>query len=247
MQYFIGLDDTDNEESRGTGFNARQLAKILEEKNLGIIDGITRHQLFIHDSIPYTSQNSSATISLTTNNIEIIKKQAREYLLEIAPEGCDIGLCISGSDIIHQEIIEWGYRAKKEVLTRQEAITKAKDSGIYLEGLTGTHDGIIGALAAIGLRRSNNDGRYIWLRKKKELRDIEPGVLIIRDLKIDTGIDLIQTMEGLNVKMEEKILIEDWVRPILRNNQVILLVEKVKNENAYEWKCASKELVRSVS
>lgn len=64
-RWLIGLDDTDNLESRGTGFRARQMAEHLESSKCGLIaTGITRHQLLVDPRIPYTSHNSSACISV---------------------------------------------------------------------------------------------------------------------------------------------------------------------------------------
>ncbi len=53
--WLIGIDDTDNLESRGTGFRARQLAQQLQQRGLARLRGVTRHQLFVSPEIPYTS------------------------------------------------------------------------------------------------------------------------------------------------------------------------------------------------
>ena len=62
MRYLIGIDDTDNLESRGTGHRARQLAQFLID--LAEPLRITRHQLLVVPEIPYTSHNSSAAICI---------------------------------------------------------------------------------------------------------------------------------------------------------------------------------------
>jgi len=67
MKIFIAIDDTDNLESRGTGFRARELAGLLQKEKCGQIIGVTRHQLFVNENIPYTSHNSSACISLESS------------------------------------------------------------------------------------------------------------------------------------------------------------------------------------
>ncbi|WP_041355139.1 hypothetical protein [Nitrosococcus halophilus] len=66
-RYFIGIDDTDNRESRGTGYRARTLGAQLEEKGLAILEGVTRHQLLVSPAIPYTSHNSAACYSYQFN------------------------------------------------------------------------------------------------------------------------------------------------------------------------------------
>jgi hypothetical protein len=247
MNYLLGIDDTDTLESRGTGFHARQLAASIEDEKLGIIHGISRHQNFVHPDIPYTSQNSSACIAVDTNQAETLKQFCRDFLLEIAPEGSDVGICMAATDKVADEIILWGNRAKREVLTKKEALSLAEKCNIYLEGLTGTHDGIIGALAAIGLQKSGDDGRFIWLRHKKELRDLVEGIFSQDELKDDFGVEQIFAIDGEAIKAGESIFVHEWFRPVLRNNKVTLIVEKHTDNGEYFWKTASKDYIRAHS
>ena len=55
-KYLFGIDDTDNKFSRGTGFRARHLSSLINQELLGDVLSITRHQLYVHSDIPYTSQ-----------------------------------------------------------------------------------------------------------------------------------------------------------------------------------------------
>ena len=247
MRLLIGIDDTDNKESRGTGYNSRQLAAAIEAENLGKVRGITRHQLFVHPDIPYTSQNSSACLDVTTNNYNEIKDFCRNFMLHIGAIGSDVGLCIIRKDIVSEEIIKWGVDAKSIVLKMDDAVEKAHRNEIYLEGLTGTKDGIIGALAAVGLRAGGNDGRFIWLNSKKNLRDIEHDIHKVEDLIKNVGIDMVQPIEKDVVNPSEKVYLNNWARPVLRDNNSVLLIEKTINNNSYDWKCATKEFVKSIS
>jgi len=54
----IGMDDTDNLESRGTGSLARQVAAALAADYTLL--GVTRHQLLKDPRVPCTKNNSSA-------------------------------------------------------------------------------------------------------------------------------------------------------------------------------------------
>lgn len=247
MNLLIGIDDTDNKESRGTGYNSRQLAGAIEDENLGVVNGITRHQLFVHPDIPYTSQNSSACLELTTDSYHEIVDFCREFMLNIGAIGSDIGICIVEREKVSEEIIEWGINAKSIVLKMEDAIAMAVRNEIYLEGLTGTKDGIIGALAAVGLRTSGNDGRFIWLNSNKNLRDIENGIYEVTELISQSGINNIQPIGEEVIKLSDKVYLNEWARPILQNSSSVLLVEKIKNNNSYEWKCATKEFVKGVS
>ena len=59
---FIGLDDTDTLESRGTGHLARQIAAALASDHTLL--GVTRHQLLVDPRVPCTRNNSCAAIVL---------------------------------------------------------------------------------------------------------------------------------------------------------------------------------------
>ncbi|MFN8445597.1 MAG: hypothetical protein U0175_32700 [Caldilineaceae bacterium] len=54
---------------------------------------------------------------------------------------------------VDEAVVAFGLLAKTQVLTIEVAQQLAQSRAIRLEGLTGTGGGMIGALAAIGLRR----------------------------------------------------------------------------------------------
>jgi len=244
-RYLIGIDDTDNKFSRGTGFRARHLSDLINQEKLGNVFSVTRHQLYFHPDIPYTSQNSSACIELETSNIEELKFFCQAYLkCECAP-GSDVGLCISELNMINNRIISWGQRAKLEILTKNEAVEVAKEANIYLEGFLGTLDGIIGALAAVGLRKFGNDGRFIWL-SGKELRDFS-GVYSAQELYNLSIFDEIVTKDKNTISTNERVNISEWIRPVLSDSKISVIVEPVLNNKSYEWQIATKEYIKSIS
>ena len=245
MIYFVGLDDTDNKDSRGTGFKSRQLGKLIVEKNLGEVESISRHQLFVHEKIAYTSQNSSACLLVKTENFKELQKLCTEYLIDVAEIGSDAGLCIAREDQINERVLDWGNRAKKEILFKKEAYNLAKETGIFLEGYTGEKIGVIGSLAAIGLRKGGNDGRNIWL-KGTELRDLE-GVYKVSDLKEIINIQAVITKEGKAISDDDRIEVGEWLRPAIKNNQNTVIVEQSKNNKNYEWNSVSKDYIKSIS
>lgn len=243
--FLIGIDDTDNKESRGTGFRARQLAHLLEENSLGQVQSITRHQLFFDPRIPYTSHNSSACLSVTHANKAELKSFCRDFMLQECAPGSDGGLCIHETDLIHDNISEWGLSAKSEVLTKDDAKKLAAAHQVYLEGLTGTHDGIIGALAAIGLHKAGNDGRCIWL-SGKELRELN-GVYAVKKLTALCAVDEIRDTNGNMLAADARLFVGDWVRPALKNHKMVLFVEKALNTEEYEWIIAPKSYIKRLT
>jgi hypothetical protein len=243
MHYLIGVDDTDNLESRGTGFRARCLGTELAEAGLATIDGVSRHQLYVHPDIPYTSHNSSLCLSarVTPGRYEDVLAMCRDFLLRESAEGSDAGLCIAGFDDLNAELVEFGRRAQNTVLTQDQARALAEKTGVYLEGLTGDHGGIIGALAGVGLRKSGHDGRFVWLEGVRELS----GVAKAADLLQSTGVDVIADRQGREVPPEAIICVDPWPRAVLLEGRAVLLVERTENDNdGYEWRLLPREEIR---
>jgi len=247
MRILVGIDDTDNKESRGTGYNSRQLAAAIESEGIGRVVGITRHQLFVHPDIPYTSQNSSACLDVITDKLDELQPFARAFMKNVGAIGSDVGLCIREWDLIPDDVVQWGNNAKSKVLTMKGAYELAEVNEIYLEGLTGAKDGIIGSLAAIGLRKGGNDGRFVWINSSQNLRDIESDSHSIDVLKSNAGIDIIRCGDEVIDNPKERVYLNNWARPILKNNRSVLLVDKEENNKSYEWKCSAKEFVKGVS
>ena len=230
-KYYLAIDDTDNLESRGTGYYSRQLASRINQSGLGRVEGITRHQLFVHDSIPYTSQNSSACLVVQTEQARPLWNYCREYILSIAAIGSDAGLCLASYQSVSEVVMEFGARAKSEVLFAQDALDTALSNLIKLEGLTGEKLGVIGALAAVGLRHGGNDGRFIWLESQEELRQIKPGKYLVGDMKRIFNFDAVISGTGLLLENKEEVLLDEWVIPVLKDHKAVLFVEK---DNKFE-------------
>lgn len=172
MQILICLDDTDNRESIGTGELLENMCEALEKNGLAKGGFITRHQLFIHEDIPFTSHNSSMCMDFEANDIKKVSDFAKDYLSKNAAEGSDPGICIlkikEGTD--YTKLFEYSKRAKEEIIEKSEsyALAEKYPDVIDLSEHGGLGIGVIGALAGVGLRMSGNDGRI-----KGKLKPIE--------------------------------------------------------------------------
>jgi hypothetical protein len=240
----IGLDDTDNLESRGTGHRARCMARGLEQAGIAGVTAVTRHQLLVNDAIPYTSHNSSACVSVRCSpggDVEAIMDFCRRFLLEAAAEGSDAGLCAAPAGTAVR-FREFGRAAQTRVLERRDAEELAQRERVPLEGLTGDHLGKIGAWAAIGLHSSGDDGRYLWLRG---IRELEEEVVSVSDLRKMTGIELLRTLNGVVVSDPEQIIsLGPWPRPVRDAGRATLLVEKYHGSDA-DWKVLDKDAIKA--
>ncbi len=180
MTIYVGIDDTDNLQSRGTGHLVRTLAEELRAAGLGTPLSVTRHQLLVHPDIPYTSHNSSACVTMRSEaGPEAVAAAAGRFLRERAASGSDPGLCVAEAGKVAEAVVRFGQSAKARVLTTDEAHRTAGEAGLHLSGHGGTNGGVIGALAAVGLRHSGGDGRFLWLRGIREMTGVHTTAEIL--------------------------------------------------------------------
>jgi len=195
MTVLVSIDDTDNLESRGTGRLARAIADALAKEYP--VYGVTRHQLFVHPDIPYTSHNSCAVIHLQTNgkaDIDKIFDTARQVMLADFVKGSDPGLAVARADEIAAPLIAFGKDAKCSIQTQAKARALAKNLGIRLKGLGGTEDGVIGAMAGLGLAVNLNDGRFL---QRGNIRNVVGSSTV--QVLLAAGIDEVCTLDGRTI------------------------------------------------
>ena len=244
MKVYIGIDDTDNLETRGTGFHARSLGSSLEKESLLHLHTVTRHQLLVDKRIPFTSHNSSAClVGYSDRSLESITAYCRDFLLEVSAFDADSGLCVAYEEGIPEEVCDFGERAKREVLTLGDAIDLADRCNIYLQGFLNTKMGMIGSLAAIGLRKRGCEGRLLWMPNLRETLGLFP-VGVYRE---KTGVERIVDLDGMMVEEHVEVNITEWCRPVMSGGFITLFVEKIENNPTYEYQSASKEFIKSIS
>lgn len=159
---WVGIDDTDMPDTPGTNQLARQLALGAAERYRCL--RIVRHQLCTDPSIPCTSQNGSASLLFEPLGppdpawlLDLLRTIMRAHFVP----GSDPGLCLT--EHVPAAVQDFARQAQREVVTQARARSLAAECGVHLEGLGGTEGGVIGALAAVGLGVTENDGRVIQL------------------------------------------------------------------------------------
>lgn len=241
MIILIGIDDTDNPETRGTGFQARTMAEQLTARAGVSVLGITRHQHFVHPDIPYTSHNSSACLRLEAEDPQAVWHLCSTYLAAAAAPGSDAGLALALPGQITDPLIAWAFSTKSSVVTMDQAYNLAISTGILLEGFTGNRQGIIGALASVALCHNGNDGRFIATRGNYHLRQLPAGIYLAKDLLKITRAGQITDLQYNLIPMDAEILVSDYLRPVLRNQNCIILV--TKTEQGDDWESAGKDII----
>lgn len=223
MRAYLCIDDTDNLETTGTGKLLQNLCGALKEAGLGEGSFITRHQLFVHDDIPYTSHNSAMCTEVLLEDVEAVVRFAGEYLAAHAAEGSDPGLCVLVPDGLTNAEVEtllaYGRRAKAEILTKEDArrVAALFPGRVWLSEHGGTGGGIIGALAGVALRLDGNDGRV-----KGKIYPETPGErLTVGEFCRKYGFgQAVREEDGRPVGEDEPLVFREKTKAVYRNHQV---------------------------
>lgn len=224
MKVFVGIDDTDSIEQGATGISAKQLIKMIENHHWGSCQGLTRHQLLLHPDIAYTSHNSSMCFiaDMDAGYLEPLIKEAGKFLEYDSAPGSDPGLCVAAEELLQdtKTLIAFGYETKKRIMTKEEAYGLAKNLGVHLSEHGGTGLGVIGALAGVGLRMTNNDGRFQGLLKLKI-----PGETIrVAEIKSSSPVERVQSLNGYILRDDEELRLGVKLKTVLLDGKRTLLV-----------------------
>lgn len=249
VRAIVCIDDTDNKESkRGTGELAGMLKGLIEEKGWGQSDIIVRHQLFVHPDIPYTSHNSAMSFGLDgvdEGNIARIAEFAGTFLAEQSLPGSDPGLCIVGLPRLKEphRLVEFGRQAKAHVLTKERAYQLAAELGIHLSEHGGTGQGVIGALAGVGLRIGGNDGRV----RGKHVIAAPDNVVSIAEILRQARIDEVQTLDGQVLDGSQRVQVGEKVKSVFLGGRSVLLVRRIEDDGAgAQWEAVPTEYLKQL-
>ena len=165
----VCVDDTDDlSKSTSTGAVAEAIAQCVVELGGTIELGVSRHQLLLDERVPYTSHNSSMalTAKLPAAKLGELRERACATVLSMMAATADPGLCVAqlpdeDGDARLYALVAFGFRAKVDYVSKAEAFeTASRIPWLTLEELGGDGQGVVGALAGVGLRLSGNDGRF---------------------------------------------------------------------------------------
>jgi hypothetical protein len=225
---YVGIDDTDTPDTPGTNQLARALVARVAADFRPVL--ILRHQLFFDPRVPYTSKNGSASILLEPRGrapLAGLIAGLRQGMQALFKEGSDPGLCVT--DQVPAAVRAFAARCQSELIRQQEARDLAASHGIHLEGIGGTQDGVIGALAAVGLVADGNDGRVVQLG---EWPDDLSGPQDLATLRA-RGIEVRQVSNDAVVPAG-RIDVGKHLRPNRRGGRVVLFVRPGPAAGA-EW------------
>lgn len=263
MKFLFCVDDTDDlTKETSTGAVAERICQETIALGGKIEIGISRHQLLLHEDIAYTSHNSSMCFAaeIEEEKLPAVWGKAVEALKQEMAAASDPGLCLCRRDQLSDAdaLIDFGRRAQKEVLTKEEAYEVAKKAGgVRLEEFGGTGMGIIGALAGIGLRLSGNDGTLRGKdgRKKgqgqgqgggqgkgggQKKENAEPLTMSVAEMKKLLPVEAIISLEGRLLGDEEQVILLEFAKRVFIDHKVMAVAQE--KEDGTREMCSKMEL-----
>lgn len=223
---YIGIDDTDTAETRGTNQFAKLIVRSLADQYRCV--WIVRHQLLFDRRIPYTSKNGSASIALeelTDEDIQALADRIEAIMRSDFIAGSDPGLCVTTGHL--PALIAFGHRCQQEIVPQNDARALAASHNILLRGLGGTEDGVIGALAAVGLAMHGNDGRVVQRGNDSDEFSGRQSIAALQESGVTVRRhDNNQPVTTGYVDVGKKL------RPNLRDRRFVLFVEPNTTESA---------------
>jgi len=241
MRVLVCIDDTDDLHSKGTGALASELAERVQQKGWGNCSYVTRHQLYVHPDIPYTSHNSAMcfTADISESSLQNVIDHAASFLASESAPGSDPGLCVGVQERIVDKalLVSFGHRAKQMVLAKEDAYALARETGVHLSEHGGTGQGVIGALAGMALRLSGNDGRL-----KGQIHYNAPdGITTAGILCSHDRIESVETLEGIIVEPDAKVRVEEKLKTVLLRGKSVLLVSPLETDPDVQWQTYSRQ------
>jgi len=228
MRWYVGFDDTDTLHSEiGTGKYARYFAETI--RTAFPVWGVVRQQLPQLEGIPFTTHNSSACVVIDTSSdkaLDDLIQAATDHVHRYFQEGSDPGLCIACETDKSPILENFGRLCSAEIVTQKQAF--AAGSNIHLSGHGGTNDGIIGALAAVGLTMSGWGGSFI---DYADIRNL-PSRISIQELR-ERGIEPVAALrKGLAPHDRQKLMAPRGIRPRLWGGRPVL---PLLQSNNLDW------------
>ena len=223
---YVCIDDTDELGGEiSTGEISEQLRAYVHEK-YAPCSLVTRHQLFIDDAIPYTSHNSSMcfTTHLTLEQKEDLIAFAIKHLESVCAPSSQPGLCVGFEETLvnPQALIQFGEDAKCKVLTKEAAYTMARLQNLHLSEHKNGGQGVIGALAGIGLRLQGNDGRVKGKIKLKQSH------ISVKELLALDEISAVCLSNQEVLPLDAIVCINEALKTVWLNHAPVLLVAKTE-------------------
>lgn len=233
MIFFLGIDDTGPPGKSGSGETALALGLHLQARKLARLVHVSAHALVPAGEIPNGKSTHAYCLTLEgeAQQLREIDMESRVYLMRHSAAGANPGFALAPRERVSDRIQNWGKACQMFTLDRREALDLARNQAIITVGFTGSGIGVIGALAAVGLRSSGSDGWITWLPGLPDLK----GVMTFSEILQISTFDYVKSLRGRTPDFRDRIRLGEQVLPLLYNDRTLLLLAPAPRSADWEW------------
>jgi hypothetical protein len=231
--FYLGIDDTGQPGKCGTDATALALGLHLQAQKLARLAHVSAHALVSIGDIPDDNPTHAycLTLEAEAQRLREIDMESRVYLMRNSAAGANPGFALAVREQVNDRILNWGKACQSLTLERREALDLARSQGITAAGFTGSGSGVIGALAAVGLRSSGSDGWITWLPGLPGLK----GVMTFSEILHISTFDYVKSLHGRTPDFRDRIQLGGQVMPLLYNDRTLLLLAPAPRSTDWEW------------
>ena len=245
MIFYLGLDDTGQLGKNGTGALALELGQYLQGRGLARLVHVSVHQLLPPAELPGSSLNQAYCLTLEAEKLRQreIDMESRVYIMRNASACANAGFALARADKVTGRILSYAKACRSLLMSRRDAIELARECGIITAGFTGSGNGVIGALAAIGWRWQGDDGVITWLPGLADLK----GVMTLSEILHHCTLDYIKSVRGKTPLFEDLIQLGDGATALLKSDHTLLLLEAAPRGAAWQWTALGSEAISRIT
>lgn len=244
MKIIIGIDDARRTDGGGAGETATTLAETIQARGWGSVQLASRHRLYPNPKAGYKKHNTarSFTADIETSSLPDFITYACKEIQRTGVSADNAGLAIVIPEQLENsdDLIDYAYRVKENLVSKDEALILAEKPGIEVYELSGNGKGIIGALAGAGLRLTGNDGQF---RGKLRVGTGEGYVATVEEIIANTHVQQVKNMDFENLSSNEQVRMGEKVKVVLLDDKYTLMVFPTGKE-VPPWQTSTTNMLR---
>jgi len=244
MKIYVALDDSRQLDGGKAGETASVLTRVIEEKGWGRCSIPSRHRLYPNPATGCKKHNTARSFSadIEAQYLDCFITYACELIKATGTPDSNAGLAVAIPELMEnvQELIDYAGRVKEGLVDKAEALAMARKPGLYVLELNGTGQGIIGAVAGVGLRITGNDGQF---RGKLQLSKEVDYVATVREIIDKTYVEQVKNMGFENISDDETVRMGEKVKVVLLDDKYTLMVFPTEIEEP-KWQTSTTTMLR---
>ena len=225
MRIFVAIDDSRQIDGAKAGQTASILTKFIEENGWGKCAIPSRHRLYSHPATGCKKHNTARSFAADIGEQYLgdFIDHACRLIIRTGASESNAGLAVAVPELTENtdDLIDYAYRAKEQIVSKAEALEFGKKPGIFLFELSGNGKGIIGALAGAGLRITGNDGQF---RGKLHIGTGEDYIATVEEIVNGSYVEQVKNMNFENIGADECVRMGEKVKIVLLDHKYTLMV-----------------------